>query len=112
MVFGKVRGILSQEERQELADCIASAQQKPVPVILFHAEKESKDTVCRLPNGTMIFIMGQQGAAFRRMREALPTFQNAFAIRRKCKQLSKKRSFLWAHFADSLGRWISRGKED
>ena len=23
----------------------------------------------------MIFIMGQQGAAFRRMREALPTFQ-------------------------------------
>ena len=75
VVFGKVRGILSQEERRELANCIESAQQKPVPVILFHAEKESKDTVCRLPNGATIFIMGQQGAAFRRMRETLPTFQ-------------------------------------
>lgn len=75
MVFGKVRGILSQKKRQELADCITSAQQKPVPVILFHAEKESRDTVCRLPNGTTVFIMGQQGAAFRRMREALPTLQ-------------------------------------
>lgn len=83
VVFGKVRGNLSQKERQELADCIASAQQKPVPVISFHAGKESRDTVCRLPNGTTVFIMGQQGAAFRRMREALPTLQKCLHYKKE-----------------------------